>query len=898
VGGGVASGGRSNAPFVGRDRELALIAAAADDAALSRPWVVWVEGEAGSGKTTLVREAVRRLPEGYQVSWNQAIEPAADVTMELAARMAETDAGSPFAMGMELLGTWSRRQDAGPAAVVVEDLHWADPASRLALLAAVSRLESDRLLFVVTSRPGHAADGSDRIALDGERCVALRVGELDVDQVAELAHAVGVSLTQIESERLHRHTAGLALYVRTLLAELTPAQLKTEGRELPAPRSLASAVIATLAELPPAARDLAAAMAVANQPLALTAVGRIAGVDAPIEPFESLLASGLVRWDRDLPGTPVEFTHPLHRSAVDQDLSPTRRRDLHRAAATVLPAADSLPHRFAAADGADEELADELEASARTAIIHDAPGMAARDLLWASSLSDDAASSENRLLNAIRALLADGQAARAHDFRSRAESSAPSALRSLVLGLLEWDRLDASAAEGLLREATVGDATGPNGPLAARAWAELAEIALAQGRAGETTEAARRALALALPGTAAERLGWSFVALGEAMTHGAQAGLAELRPYLPVAATDVPTGLVDVLVIRATLELYAGRTMAALADSTAVLELARRGSTPVQIARSHFQLGTLFLVVGDWDAALLNARVGESIVGDGPVTTMQAQCHALLATVLALRGQTEAAADHLSAAEAAAAVQREPEAVITARIAAAALARVSGHSAQVIELLEDLPDVVPMLAALAFWPVLVNALIDAGRLDDASAEIERLEVAAAARGLTLAARLSGLRGRLAAARGRPAEAIEWYEAALAGWEADDPYLERAQLHHGFGRLLRAVGERRAGVEQLRVAHELLASVGAGPDLAAVEADLVAAGFRGSPHGSGSALELTDRERDVAVLVAKGLTNPEAAAELYISRKAVEYHLGNIYGKLGIRSRRELSSVQL
>ena len=58
----------------------------------------------------------------------------------------------------------------------------------------------------------------------------------------------------------------------------------------------------------------------------------------------------------------------------------------------------------------------------------------------------------------------------------------------------------------------------------------------------------------------------------------------------------------------------------------------------------------------------------------------------------------------------------------------------------------------------------------------------------------------------------------------------------------------------------------------------------------------SSVDLTDRERDVAVLVAAGLTNPEVAARLYISRKAVEYHLGNIYAKLAIHSRQELRDL--
>jgi DNA-binding CsgD family transcriptional regulator len=73
----------------------------------------------------------------------------------------------------------------------------------------------------------------------------------------------------------------------------------------------------------------------------------------------------------------------------------------------------------------------------------------------------------------------------------------------------------------------------------------------------------------------------------------------------------------------------------------------------------------------------------------------------------------------------------------------------------------------------------------------------------------------------------------------------------------------------------------------------VEADLASHGITAGRPGSRSPLELTDRERDVAVLVAKGMTNREVAAELYVSQKAVDYHLGHIFGKLGITSRREL-----
>ncbi len=100
------------------------------------------------------------------------------------------------------------------------------------------------------------------------------------------------------------------------------------------------------------------------------------------------------------------------------------------------------------------------------------------------------------------------------------------------------------------------------------------------------------------------------------------------------------------------------------------------------------------------------------------------------------------------------------------------------------------------------------------------------------------------------------------------------------------------------MDQLRLAHDLFARAGAEPFLRRVEADLAPHRITVGRPGSRSPLELTDRERDVAVLVAKGMTNREVAAELYVSPKAIDYHLGHIFGKLGITSRRDLRQLVL
>ena len=191
-----------------------------------------------------------------------------------------------FPAGLELLEYLGRLQSAGPVVVAVEDLHWADPESRAALLVAARRLSQDRVLMVVTSRPKPAPDdGWERFRFDPSRCLVVPMTRLSLAEVSEMAHASGVSLSPAAAERLYRHTGGHPLYARTLLSEFSPAQLASSDGNLPVPRSLASATVARLAELPQSARNLAAALAVLNHGAPLQVVARVGGVAEPSRPW-------------------------------------------------------------------------------------------------------------------------------------------------------------------------------------------------------------------------------------------------------------------------------------------------------------------------------------------------------------------------------------------------------------------------------------------------------------------------------------------------------------------------------------------------------------------------------------------------------------------------------------
>ena len=885
--------------LVGRSAELQAVNSAIDSAASGHPAVVWVEGEAGTGKTALMRHVVAQLPAGRHVVNAHGDELAVDRPFELARQLGSASNES-FGAALEMLEVWAHHQDEGPVVVVVEDLHWADNDSSRALLSAVQRLDEDRVVVFITTRPG-TRRGWERFCADHERCLVISLAPFDVEEVALLASSEGIDLTPFQAERLHSHTGGHPLYVRTLLSELSPAELQLPNGDLPAPRSLTSSVTARLSEASVSARALAAAMAVINQRAALSLVARIAGVDSPVEPFEGLLDTGFVRWDPRDPGSAVEFAHPLYRQALYEDLSPSRRRDLHRAAADVFNAETALAHRVAAADGTDEVLAGELESKAMEELERGHKNEAARTFQWASALSASAHDAQRRLVRAAWAYLDAGQVHRAEALRTEIESIGEEPGRSLVLGLLEWDRGHAADARHSLQQVVAYEGAGggfDTQATAARAWAELAEIHIILAQPQEAAAAASRALALSSAHTSAERLASIHGAFAEGHLHGAAAGLARMQQRLPQPAGEVPGDEVDLLVVRATLALYAGLTHAALADLRAIVALARRGFIPVQLARTHRQLGSVLLAIGEWDEALVQARTGLGIAGDDLRGTEEAACQGAVATILAYRGDTEQAETHVALAAEAAARLGALEGLALAWQAAAAVGLAGGDHERVIESLAPMAAAPPMLAALNFWPMFATSLIEAGQVDRARASIDHLEKAAAVRGLDMEGRLLGLRARLAKAHGDLEAADDLFTRALDQFRLDDPFLERVLLLHAHGQLQLDRGQRAQGTATLREVDRVLVSIKAEPFRARVESDLKGIGARSGRRSANASLELTDRERDVAVLVAKGYSNPEAASELYVSRKAIEYHLRNIYGKLGIASRRELRGLEL
>ena len=321
--------------------------------------------------------------------------------------------------------------------------------------------------------------------------------------------------------------------------------------------------------MPEAARSLAAALAVLNHRAALPLVGRIAGVDAPIEPFEQLLAYGF----RPLGPAGARAPHRVHPSVVPTgDLSgplaqraprppPGRRPGIRLDGEPRPPGGRGRRCRRGAgprARGAGQRCPRPRgqghgRSSARVGLLAEHP---------AGRRRAQARGCRPRL----RRRRPGGQSRRARqrDRIDRGRAGPESGAGGARVGQGPHARALGAGSSG---SSSPEDPEGPEArDTVARAWAELAEISIAFGQAPEAAHAAGRALALASPKTSSERLAQLHGALAEGYQHGAASGLARLRLRLPEAPEQVSGDEVDLLVIRATLAMFAGLTTAAVAD--------------------------------------------------------------------------------------------------------------------------------------------------------------------------------------------------------------------------------------------------------------------------------------------------------------------------------------------
>jgi DNA-binding CsgD family transcriptional regulator len=899
--------------FVGRSAEVARITEVITRVQAGEPWLVAIEGDPGIGKTALVRHCLARAVD-LKVLSARADPAETDLDLGIvdqllraaggpsAPVLAEAGTGgtappvSSFAAGARLLEVVGGQQSAGAVAIVVDDLQWADHMSVEALTFTLRRLSVDPVLAIVIYRgTGDRLDETARrLLVSVENQLRISLDGLGVEDVAALAAELKTeSLDDDAVQWLYNHTGGHALYLRTVLSEGFDFDPRSPGRAA-LPASLSAAIGDHLRVLPPGTREILEVLAVINRRMPLAQLGQAAQSGSPSAAIEPAVASGLVDWWPAEPTCPVEIRHPLVRDAIYSGITPTRRRALHARAALMVSESASWEHRVAALDRPDEDLAVELERLAKREAAAGQLALAATHLRWASDISPAQADGERRLLTAALYLTLVDES-QSLLLRQAVEAASPSPLRGCALGTMAFAAGQLGEAEARFSQALEqAQATPDSRPLAAVIANRLAGTYTLLGDGEKVQSFARWALDTGCLDASAASQTRALVAIGASQVTGPRAALAELAHLDPDPARVGPVD-VDALSFRGVFRLLAGDLGQAIGDLTASLRMARNGAVLTLGLRTYFYLALAQYLSGAWDDVLLTAEQGFSATEirnrrfELPLLHLAAGC------VPAGRGATEEAERHAKQAEEIAASLDYGQERVYAAMARALVCQASGDYLGMADALVPWLDDAALdgrsRAYAVLWrPLLAEGLIGSGQTERAATVLDQLR-ANSGQVSYLRPALAWLDGWLAEQQGDPEEARRSYAHGEAADAQSPIFTPRLML--AYGRLLRRTGNRKEAVDRLRRANDLYTELRAAPFLARTEEELVACHLPAARAEKRSVFSLTSRETEVAHLVGKGLSNPEVAAELFISRKAVEYHLGNIYAKCGLQGRQEL-----
>ncbi|HEX6676322.1 MAG TPA: AAA family ATPase [Actinomycetes bacterium] len=848
-----------------RGAELSMLADRLDAVERSaRGQVLLVRGEAGVGKTTLVRRFCDQRGPSTRVLWGACdplFTPSPLGPLRVVAEGSGGELGAAVEHGAlphEVARALARELSArAPSVFVLEDLHWADEATLDVLRLLARRVEAVPTLVVASYRDDQLDRAHPLRIVLGELATSravgrMRLGRLSPGAVAQLAGPYGV-----DAGELYRKTGGNPFFVVEALAS------GAEG----IPDTVRDAVLARAARLSPAGLSLLEAVAVVPPSAEPWLLEALAGGAA--DRLDECLTSGMLVV---VPGG-VAFRHELARLAVEESVPPHRKAALHREALAALadppggvPDLARLAHFAEAAGDADAVLRFAPAAAARAASLgahREAAAQYARALRFG-----------DRLPPVRRAELLEGRSYSCYltdqnDAAVAAVTEALASRRQLGQRLEEGDALRwlsqvlwcpgrALEAEEAAREAVALLQALPPGRERAMAYANLAHTHTAAGRRQAGLRWAGRALELADRLDDAETTVHALVTIGtckfddggrkleQALERALQAGLAEQasRAYMVLIGTAVSArryGLATrhlqagldycsdrglerdrryLLSFRARIELDQGRWGEAGKSAAAVLRVPRTSISP--------RINAL-VVLG-----LVRARRGDP----GQWAPLE-EAWALAEPT----GELPRLAPVATARAEAAWLEGDPAAVAEATAAVLPLARERG------------------------WRSLAVELVDWRRRAGLDAEVPAVVKEPYA--LQLA-------GEWARAAARWHELGCPYEAALALADADEE-------------------------EPLRRALEELQRLGARPaaDLAARR--LRELGVRRLPRRPRRATAanpagLTARELEVLSLLGAGLRNADIAARLHISEKTAGHHVSAILAKLGVGSRREAARV--
>jgi DNA-binding NarL/FixJ family response regulator len=813
--------------------------------------------------------------------------------LEIAYGLSAGGAPDRFLVGLAVLSLLSEAADERPILCVVDDAQWLDRASALTLAFVARRLLAERVGVVFAARePGGELAHLPELEVSGL---------LKDDARALLGATVWLRLDERVSDRIVAETHGNPLALLELPRGLTARQL-AGGFGLVEAQGLAGRIeesfvrrVETLSEDARRLLLVAAAEPVGDPLLLLAASERLGiTVSAVDGETDGLLALG----------ESVTFRHPLVRSAVYRTATREQRREVHLALAEATDRSVDPDrrawHLATAAAGPDESVAAALEQSASRAQARGGLAAAAAFLHRAVALSGDPKQRVRRALAAAKASVHAGIFEGALELLALAEAAAPDELQMAHVELLRGQiafasSLGTNAPPLLLKAAQRLERLDPE--LARETYLDAWGAALFAGRlasAGGLVEVSRAARSAPRPTRPVRPSDLLLDGLATFVTEGPAASAPLLRRATAAFAdeasdeaspaqenfrwgwmTTIPP---NILWDEDSWHAISARHLKEARDTGALARL------PIDLA----DWGIFCAWCGDFRAAAVAiAEADEITKATGSHLAPYAQL--LLA---ALRGQPDAS-QLVESTIREAGTSGQALGAQWAEWTSAILFNGLGLYDRALASAQRAAEGPPHHVSPWALTELIEAAVHTARTDLAAGALEHV-MAATTPSSTDWGR--GIRARCRALLSEGESAERLHREAIERLARTRRRPEHARAHLLYGEWLRREKRRVEAREHLHAAHDMFTAIGMEAFAQRARGELLATGEKPRKRTVATRDELTAQERQIAELARDGVSNPEIAARLFLSRRTVEWHLRNVFSKLGIGSRQDLAQA--
>jgi DNA-binding CsgD family transcriptional regulator len=906
----------------GRHEECAAIDRLLVDAGGQRSGALVIRGEVGVGKSALLAYAADRAAGRMRVLWgfgveseselafaalHQLVRPVLDhverlpgpqaTALQGAFGLTSTQGRDRFLIGVGVLSLLAEVAEERPLVCLVDDAQWLDQPSADALSFAARRLEAEGIVLLVAARD------DDFRAFTAPSFEELRLSGLDADAAGELlTEQSPAGLAPNVRERLIEATQGNPLALLELLGSLSADQLA--GRApLPDPLPVSAGVEQVFLErvrrLPDSTQTLLLAVAAeeTGDPAVIFRAGRALGTG--VQAFEMAETAGLMR----IADGRIRFHHPLVRSAVYRGATLSQRQAIHQALAAALPGEEHADrrawHRAAAAMEPDPEVADELERSAERARRRSGYAAAARALERSAELTPAEELRSRRLADAADAAWLAGQPDRALGLldRAAADVSEPR-LRADVAhlrGVIELRRGVPADAFTILAAGSAEVA--PVDPVKALAMLlPASEAASYAGDVALTIEAARRAGALPRGEQRIDQFTLGLlVGIGSILEGDTARGAPLLREAIMLAQSfDDPSRLG----FAGAAARYLGDDMATHDFYARAVARARATGELVLLPYLLESLAVAEVAAGRYIAATASASEGLRLARETGQESSVCRNLSTLALLGAMQGREDACRSDAAEALEHAVPRGLRLQAASATWALALLDLASSRPAEALARLERLAagsETGHPVVALLSVPDLVEAAVRANQTERGQTALAGFEQwathTAPPWALALVPRCRGLLSAGAAADRHFTEALRLHGPSSRPFD-------RARTQLLYGEALRRARRRADAREHLRAAFTTFEQLGAAPWAERARTELRATGETARQRDPSTLDQLTPQELQIVRFVGQGATNREVAAQLFLSPRTIDYHLRQVFTKLGISSRAELIRLRV